>query len=235
MMKDTIEKKVNNYIREHDMLAAGDRAVVGVSGGADSICLLHLLASLQKTMEMELLAVHVHHGLRGEEAERDARFVEAVCRSLAIPCVIVREDVETYAREQGLSLEEAGRNLRYRAFRKAAEGWKSRNGQGRYRIAVAHQKEDQVETILHNLFRGSGLRGLSGMAPVRGEIIRPLLCVGRQEVLDYLEENQHDYCVDSTNETLDYTRNKLRNYLIPEICREINNGAAEHIRAAGEK
>lgn len=224
-----MRKRVEAFIREHHMLETGSRVVAAVSGGADSVCLFHLLSELRQEFQMELLAVHVHHGLRGEEADRDAEFVKGLARRLKVPCMIIYEDVSAYAESHGLSTEEAGRILRYQALRKQAGLWG-----GDVRIAVGHQKEDQAETILHNLFRGSALKGLAGMAPVSGDIIRPLLCVGRQEILEYLKEQGLTFCEDSTNGSSDYTRNRIRR-MLPQICSQVNSGAVEHILEAGEK
>ena len=246
-----MRKRVEEFIREHKMLEPGSRVIVGVSGGADSVCLLQVLFELRESLGVQLRAVHVHHGLRGEEADRDAAFVEELCGRLGLECTVVHRDVRGYAAQQGISEEEAGRELRYEIFKEMADGWDEECGSGIMeagwqidrtggndrpcRIAVAHHQEDQAETILHNLFRGSGLKGLGGMAPVRGQVIRPLLCVSRSEIEAYLRERGIGYCTDSTNGTLDYTRNRLRNHLIPEICQEINAGAVEHIVAAGQR
>ena len=265
--------RVVSYIREQDLLRAGDRVVAGVSGGADSVCLLHVLVRLREEMGLTIRAVHVHHGLRGAEADRDAAFVEALSARWNVPCRVVRADVRGYAAAEGLSEEEAGRILRYRAF--AGEAEKLAAGQaesaaceagaedGRsakspaVKIAVAHQKEDQAETILHNLLRGSALRGLTGMAPSacpdgweraadregpgkegagRGRIllIRPLLAVSRGEIREYLTRNHLEYCEDSTNGTNGYTRNRIRR-LLPLLCRDVNERAVDHILAAGER
>ena len=234
-----MRKRVSDFIRRYHMLETGSRVVAAVSGGADSVCLFHVLSQLRGEFQLKLLAVHVHHGLRGAEADRDAEFVENLAERFGVPCVVVHEDVAGYAEEHGLSAEEAGRILRYRALRYEAErfGAESPDDAGRcgdVRIAVGHQKEDQAETILHNLFRGSSLKGLSGMAPVSGDIIRPLLCVGRQEIRDYLKENGLDFREDSTNASSDYTRNRIR-MMLPQICREVNAGAIDNILAAGEK
>ncbi len=224
-----MQKKIEAYIREWNMLTNGDKVIVAVSGGADSVCLFHILLSLKERYSLGLRAVHVHHGLRGEEADRDARFVETFCRDVSIPCKVVWVNASSYGKEHGLTVEEAGRELRYGILEQEAGVW------GAAKIAVAHHQEDQAETILHHLFRGSGLKGLSGIPPVRGAVIRPLLCVGKKEILAYLEERHLEYCEDSTNFSTDYTRNRLRLYLIPEICAAVNEEAVEHIVQAGEK
>lgn len=222
-----MQKKVKAFIRENNMIDPKDRVIVAVSGGADSICLLHLLDEMKEELQTELHVVHVHHGLRGEEADRDADFVEKEAKRRKLPCKVIRRNVAEYAKIKGLSFEEAGRIVRYQILEEEAQQW------GGAKIAVAHHQEDQVETILHNLFRGSGLKGLCGMAAVRGAVIRPLLCVERKEILDYLKSQSLDYCEDSTNVSEDYTRNRLRHRLIPEICSDINAGAVWHIVNAG--
>lgn len=224
-----MQKKIEAYIREHHMIEEGSRVIAAVSGGADSVCMLHLLTSLRGKLKFELRAVHVHHGLRGAEADRDARYVRELSNRWEVPCLVIYEDVASYGRDRGMSLEEAGREVRYGALYREAGRWEGSV------IAVAHHQEDQAETILHNLFRGSGLKGLGGMAPVRGAVIRPLLCVSRQEILGYLKDRDIVCCEDSTNASCDYTRNRLRHMVIPVVCREINPEAVEHIAAAGER
>ena len=227
--------KAASYIRKYDLLRAGDRVVAGVSGGADSVCLLHVLVGLREELGLTVRAVHVHHGLRGEEADRDAAFVEKLAAEWDVPCCVVYADVRGYAEKNGVSEEEAGRILRYRTLREEAEGL----GRVGVKIAVGHQKEDQAETILHNFFRGSALKGLAGMAPSASMdggicIIRPLLGVSRAEIRSYLAENGLRFCEDSTNDTADYTRNRIRR-LLPVICHDVNAQAVEHILAAGER
>ena len=256
-----VQKKMEEFIRRERLLEMGDRVVLGVSGGADSMCMMELFAAARETWKLELLVVHVHHGLRGAEADRDAEFVKAEAQKLGIQCVVERRDVRSVAAERGLSLEEAGRDVRYGILREYAEKWTGRSvempterdgavvevaggcgseasgvaGRRPAKIAVAHHQEDQAETILHNLFRGSGLKGLGGMSARRGQIIRPLLCLEKKEILEYLAERHIAYCEDSTNQENEYTRNRLRNELIPQIRRDINERAVEHITEAGER
>lgn len=226
-------KEAFDYITGHHMLHPGDRVVVGVSGGADSLCLLHVLSCLKESLSIELRAVHVHHGLRGTEADRDAAFTETVCEDLAIKCYVEWIHVDEEAKARGISVEEAGRLARYRILEAAAETWEGEYPGERVKIAVAHHKADSVETILLNLFRGSGLKGLSGISPLRGRIIRPLLWAGKEEILDYLKEESLNYVTDSTNAENEYARNRIRNQILPLITSEINAGAAENILRAG--
>lgn len=228
---NAFEQNVYNYIRAQQLVEPGMRLVLGVSGGADSICLLRVLAALKKPLgipEDGLAVVHVHHGIRGEEADADAAFTEQICRTLELPCYIYREDVPAIAKQEGISVEEAGREIRYRRM-------EEKRCTLRYdRIAVAHNRDDMAETVLFHLIRGSGLRGLGGMAPCRGNIIRPLLGTSRLEIEAYLECLQQPFCEDSTNAELIYTRNQIRHTILPAM-RELNPRAVEHIcEAAAE-
>ena len=241
----SLKEKVLSYIRTHNMLAPGQRVVAGLSGGADSVCLLSLLADLREEYSLELRAVHVHHGLRGEEADRDAAFSRELCRSLGVPFSLAFVNVKEEAGKRRISEEEAGRILRYQVFEREAGRWEQELRREKtaepagsqpesVKIAVAHHGDDSAETILYQLFRGSGLKGLSGIPPARGNIIRPLLCAERREIIAYLEEKGLPFVTDSTNLENDYARNKIRNQILPMAVQEINQGAADHIRRAGE-
>nr|WP_243019612.1 tRNA lysidine(34) synthetase TilS [Clostridium sp. AM30-24] len=221
-------QKVLGFMRNKHMTDRGDGVLAAVSGGADSVCLLLLLNGMAAELGIRVFAFHMNHGIRGEEADRDEQFVEELCKQLEIPLTVAHEKVETYAEEHGLSGEEAGRILRYRHLEETAERYQCA------KIAVAHHEDDDAETVLLNLFRGSGLAGLSGIRPVRGKIIRPLLCVSRKEIEEYLKEQGFSWCEDSTNRENDYTRNKIRNELLPWVRENINSRAAEHILAASE-
>lgn len=221
-------QKVLGFMRNKHMTDRGDGVLAAVSGGADSVCLLLLLNGMAAELGIRVFAFHMNHGIRGEEADRDEQFVGELCKQLEIPLTVAHEKVETYAEEHGLSGEEAGRILRYRHLEETAERYQCT------KIAVAHHEDDDAETVLLNLFRGSGLAGLSGIRPVRGKIIRPLLCVSRKEIEEYLKEQGFSWCEDSTNRENDYTRNKIRNELLPWVRENINSRAAEHILAASE-
>ena len=194
------------------------RILCAVSGGADSMCLLHLLHSRGR----DVVAAHFEHGIRGEESLRDAAFVQSWCRERGIPCVTGHGDVPVYAREKGISMETAARALRYRFLEETAAeqdcAW----------IATAHTADDNVETVLLNLTRGAGALGLQGIPPCRGKIIRPLLGVSRREIEDYLEENAVPHVEDSSNESDDYSRNRIRRRVTP-VLREINPGLNEAV------
>ena len=229
-----MKENTRDYMKQHHMTAPGDGVVAGLSGGADSVCLLHLLWCLKEELGFKLRAVHVHHGLRGEEADRDASFSAEFCRRFQIPFREVRIDAAAEARAAGISVEEAGRQARYRILEEEAVCWEKEEMISVH-IAAAHHGDDNAETILHHLFRGSGLKGLSGIAPVRGRMIRPLLWTGREEILCYLKEKHLQWMEDSTNRENEYTRNRIRNKLIPLITAEINPQAVQNILRAGER
>lgn len=208
------------------MIEAGDCILAGVSGGADSVCLLMLLAELREEMGFALEAVHVEHGIRGEESRQDAAFVEDLCRAIQIPLHMIEVDVPAYSEEKGLGTEEAARILRYEAFRKIAL-------QKNAKIALAHHQEDNAETMLFQLARGSSLAGLCGMQPIRKDdggvtYIRPLLHVHREEVEVFLKEQEQFYRMDSTNAELTYSRNYIRNIILPKF-KEVNAQAVQHM------
>lgn len=228
-----MKRETLDFIKKYHMLYPGDRVAVGVSGGADSVCLLHLLWCLKEELHIELKAVHVHHGLRGAEADRDAAFSKEFCRQLGVPCEVTEIHADAEAKAQGISVEEAGRNARYRILEAEAADWERETGLA-VKIAVAHHGDDSAETILHNLCRGSGLRGLSGIAPVRGRVIRPLLWAERKEILSYLQSEGLTYVEDSTNGESDYTRNLIRNEILPLINSGVNERAVKNILRAGE-
>ena len=169
---ENLEYTVRQTICRYHMLQPGDQVVIALSGGADSVCLLSLLADMREEMGLKLRSLHVHHGLRGEEADRDGDFSIKISEALGVPCHMIKAEVKKYASQTGMSEEEAGRILRYKALEEEAGAWEGENGQT-VKIAVAHHSRDQAETILLNLFRGSGLGGLKGIPYVRDRIIRP--------------------------------------------------------------
>ena len=218
--------KVKEYMQIHHMVDPGSKIVVGVSGGPDSVALFYILLELADRMKLSLAVVHINHGLRGKEADRDQAYVENICQKEHVPCHCFYIDLKDYAKKTGMSEEEAGRAYRYQCFEKV------RKEESAQKIAVAHQQEDTCETVLMNLFRGTGIRGLAGIPAVRGTIIRPLLSTGRGEIEAYLEEKGIPWCTDATNLTEAYTRNKIRNRLLPYIEEQINPAAGRHIQEA---
>ena len=219
---------IKAYVEKYHMLQKKDHVIIGVSGGADSICLLFMLKELQKEYDLTLTAVHVHHGLRGESADADERYVADVCKDQDIELYVAHEDVNAYAKEQKLTVEEAGRNVRRAVFEKVREEKQAA------KIALAHHQNDNAETMLWNLSRGCGLRGICGISPVEGVYIRPLLCMQRQEIEAYLKENGISYCTDETNLEDHYTRNRIRNHVIPYLEEEINAQTVEHMAETAE-
>ncbi|MCI8495833.1 MAG: tRNA lysidine(34) synthetase TilS [Lachnospiraceae bacterium] len=217
-----MQKKVRNFMKEYHMVEEGDCVLVAVSGGADSICLLLLLLELCHELRITVCVVHVEHGIRGLESVKDAEFVEAFCRQRRIPYKIYSCNALEYARKKRISVEEGARELRYHYFQQATEEF------GAHKTAVAHNQNDCAETMLFHLARGTGMKGLCGIKPVRERIIRPLLCVGRQEIEAFLALRKQEYCIDQTNQELRYTRNKIRHQVLP-ILEEINRGAVFHM------
>ncbi len=232
-MGQEIIRKVRGYVEKYRMVLPGDTVVAGVSGGADSVCLLLLLKELAEEMRLRLVGVHVNHGIRGAEAERDAAFVKELCARFEVPYVLVEKDVKAYAKRARLSEEEAGREVRYRAFERVLEEHMG-GMEGKGKIAVAHNANDQAETVLFHLLRGAGLAGLSGIRPVRGRVIRPVLCLKREEIEAYLREREVSFCIDRTNMEDTYTRNRIRNHIFPYVEKEVCHGAVGHICEAAE-
>lgn len=209
-MSTVLEQKALCALRQYSLFSQGDRIAVGVSGGADSVALLRFLAALRPQFSWDLVVCHIHHGLRGAEADRDECFVRALAEQLGLPCAVSRIDAAALALRDHISVEEAGRMARYAFFAQTA-------GEGG-RIATAHTLDDSIETVLMNLVRGTGLRGLCGIPRIRGNIVRPLLDCTRAEVEDYLGALGQPYCTDSTNLTDDYTRNRIRHDILPRLC-----------------
>lgn len=226
-MKDDIYEKIAVFCAKNKLFAKGDGVIIGLSGGADSVCLLWILARFKEQWGLRLEAVHVNHGIRGEEAARDQEFAVSFAEGLGIPCHVITRNVPKLAKEWQVAEEEAGRVCRYQCFEEL------RQELGYDKIAVAHHRDDQAETILFQLLRGSGLRGLGGMRPKRGVIVRPLLETGRQEIERLLQEEQLSYCIDSTNNQENYTRNRIRLQVLPYLQEEIQPAAVLHIAQAG--
>ncbi|MDD4113221.1 MAG: tRNA lysidine(34) synthetase TilS [Herbinix sp.] len=226
--------KASNYIKSHILIEKGDRILVGVSGGADSVCLLHILSTLYQDTDVDFFAVHVHHGIRKEEADRDEAFVRELCYSLKIQYRSYHYDVKSIASREGISEEEAGRKVRYESFVDASNAYRCN------KVAVAHNKNDNAETFIFNLFRGSAVKGLTGMDSIitmktdvgKIKVIRPLLAITREEIEAYLEERNLPYQNDSTNFSDVYTRNKIRNQVLGYAKSQINSNVIEHINNA---
>ena len=211
-----IEQKVIKFIKDHNIISSGDNILIALSGGPDSVFLLSFLVRFRNKYNIKIGLLHYNHKLRGEEAERDQNFCRSVAEQYNLPFFLEQGDVKKYAEENKLSVEEAGRILRYKALEAAAER------EGFNKIATAHNSNDNEETILLNLFKGAGLHGITGIPVIRGNIIRPMLCLSKAEVLEYLSYYNISYITDSSNAECDFMRNKLRNIIIPLIKKEIN-------------
>lgn len=234
------------------MLSRQDRVICGLSGGADSVFLLLCLKEYSEELGFPLRAVHVHHGIRGAEADRDAAFCAELCERLGVPLTVRRRKIPEEARAAGLSEEEAGRNARREIFEEEAHRWiagEAENGSHAIvRVALAHHLDDLAESVLFRIARGSGIRGLAAMRPVSclrektgGPailLIRPLLNVTRQEIEEELSEVNQPYCTDSTNAEDDAARNRIRHRILPELEDSVNSAASLHLaqiaRAAAE-
>lgn len=222
-----------NIVLENIRLAAGrfnmfgkaDTIVCALSGGADSVCLTLALKELSSEYGFKLKAVHVNHLLRGAESDRDEQFCRDLCEREDIPLTVFRADAAAFSKEQKLSLESGARKLRYNFFDEVC-------GENA-RIATAHTLSDSAETVIFNLSRGTGLKGLCGIPPVRDKMIRPLIYCKREEILSYLSEKGQDFVTDSTNLSDDYSRNKIRHNVIP-VLEELNSGFLESIKRLTE-
>ena len=223
------EQKVKVYVERFHMIEPKDTIVLGISGGADSVCLLKILARWKEAWGISLRAVHVHHQLRGEEADADERFVRELCENEGIPCRVFHEDVQGMAQREKIGLEEAGRIARYRCFATVCEDV------GGGKIALAHHQDDLAETMLHHLVRGTGMAGLCSLKPVSGNRIRPLLCLEKEEILVYLEAAGQPWRTDSSNLEDDYTRNRIRHHVLEELKTEVNPRAVRHMAQLSEE
>lgn len=223
LMKDSFLAKVRNYILTEKLIEKGDRIVIGVSGGADSVALFKVLAMLKTELSLELNVITVNHGLRAE-AISECEYVESLCREENILFSQINVNVSELAAKWGVGTEEAGRKVRYRAFEERAEAL----GEGA-KIAVAHNQNDSAETMLFHLFRGTGPRGLASIRPKRGNVIRPLLCVTRSEIEKWLCEKEIRFYTDASNLTDEYTRNKIRHHILEYAVSDINSNAVEHM------
>ncbi|WP_416200902.1 MAG: tRNA(Ile)-lysidine synthase [Thermocaproicibacter melissae] len=215
-MKDdvaAIEQKISETISRWNMFPHGCHVIAGLSGGADSVAMLHYLCSHSAELGIQVTAAHVNHGLRGAEADRDERFSVEFCQSLGIACRVFHTDVAAEAKQKSQGIEECGREVRYSFFRSLC----SQNG----RIATAHTLTDNAETVLLNLTKGAGTKGLCGIPPVRDNIVRPLLGITRQQVEQYCAHYGLNFVTDSTNLSDEYVRNNLRHHVVPAL-REIN-------------
>lgn len=217
--------EVDRYIHKYDMLKDTGHIVIGLSGGADSVCLARYFIYLRSKGGPDITAVHVNHMLRGREAKRDEDFVKSFCSHWSIPLVVFHKDVGRISDEYKMTVEEAGRSVRYECFRDVMGKSADR---GKVRLAVAHHADDLAETMVFRMIRGTGPRGLVAMRPVQDDIIRPFLAVRKKEILNILEELQQDYVEDSSNHETEYSRNFIRHHILPDM-EQINPRAVEHL------
>ena len=225
----TMIKKVEQYISQYHMIDPGDRIVAGVSGGADSVCLLLLLSEYREICPFQLAVCHVNHMIR-TDARKDAEFVRNLCEQKNIPFHLYEYPVEKLADQDGISTEEEGRKLRYTSFETTLKLYGETG-----KIAVAHNQNDCAETMLFHLFRGTGMTGMAGILPKRDNIIRPILCLDRQTIEAYLVQNKVSWCIDSTNGENTYTRNKIRNVILPYAEKEICRNTTQHLANAAKE
>ncbi len=224
----SIEARVLQTISQYNMISRGDKILVAVSGGADSVCLLSVLDRLKNDLGFGLYCAHVNHGLRGEAADSDQMFVQDMCSRRGIKFFSKKVDVAALAKEKKVSTEEAGRGVRYDFFNELLEQY------GFQKIATAHNRDDNAETIMMRIIRGTGIDGLGGIKYVRDElIIRPILDIPRCDIEKYCKEKNLDFCTDATNFENDYTRNKIRNELIPYLEREFNSNIKDTLVRLG--
>ena len=214
-MKRT-EQKILRFIEQYNLIKKGDKILVALSGGPDSVLVLHFLNKFRKKYKIELLALHFNHGLRGKESDQDANFAKEFCDTLNIQFSLKKLDVKNFAKRNNFSIEEAARLLRYKNLEIIAEK------QNCTKIVTAHNLSDNTETILMNLFTGTGVSGLKGIPIHRDNIIRPLICLGKQEILDYLTKEKINYRVDSSNLSDDFRRNYIRNRIVPLVKTKLN-------------
>ena len=211
-----MKNKVLDTIKKYNLIQEGDKIVLGVSGGPDSISMLHILNEIKEQYKFEIYVAHINHMIRVEAAD-DEKYVQQYCQKNNIQCFIKRIDVQQVAYTEKIGTEEAGRNIRYEFFEEVLQKVEAN------KIAIAHNKNDKIETIIMNLLRGSGLSGLKGIEPIReNKFIRPLIECERQEIEQYCEQEKLNPRIDKTNFENDYTRNKIRNIVIPYIKEEFN-------------
>ncbi len=222
-MNKTVEQKALNFIDENHLIEKGDKVLVALSGGADSVFLLYFLIKFKRRFGIEVAAFHLNHKLRGKTAIEDEKFCVDFCSKTNVEFVSVRKDVKAFAKRMKVSVEEAGREIRYSELNKAAKKI------GCTKIATAHNLSDNVETVLLNFVKGTCVKGLAGIPISRNNIIRPILCISSEEIRKYLKENNIPFKVDESNLDSDYERNFLRNEIIPKLKRRLNPRLEEKI------
>ena len=210
-------------IKDNNLINEGDKIVIGVSGGPDSICLLHLLNNLTNTLKITIYVAHINHSIR-EVADMETKYVQDFCKKIGVECFVKKEDILSLAKKQKKGTEEVGRQVRYSFFDEILEKTNSN------KIATAHNSNDRAETVILNILRGSGISGLKGIEAIRDQkYIRPLINTDRESIEKYCEENNLEPKIDETNKENIYTRNKVRNVVIPYIKKEFNQNIIKTI------
>ena len=225
-MWDKHWERVDSFLKKWEMLQEGDSILLGISGGADSICLARYFLAKRESLSLKLCAVHINHMLRGDEAKRDEEFVRDFCHKWNVPLNVEYRNIKEESRQKKCSEEEAGRIARYECFEKYAKEYQCE------KIAVAHHQNDAAETILFRMLRGTGPQGMAGILPVNEKIIRPFLCLSREEITDILQNIGQEYVNDSTNTSEEYSRNYIRHRILPEM-ESVNQKATAHISELG--
>jgi tRNA(Ile)-lysidine synthase len=219
--------KVTNAIRKYSMLSGEERVLIGLSGGPDSVCLLHAFDKIKDDFRLDLHATYIDHCLRPNETDAEIQFCKNLCENLKIPFITKSINVKSHTKKQKINMQEAARQLRYKVFEETSYEINA------HKIALGHTADDQAETLLMRLFRGSGPTGLSGIPPVRGNIIRPLIEIERKEIERFLDDEKIDFIVDSSNLKKDYLRNKIRLSFIP-MLKELNPDIIETLSKTAE-
>lgn len=223
-----MKQKILQTIKKYNLIQSGDSIVIGVSGGPDSICLLHILNELKEELNFKIYVAHINHMIR-EEADEETEYVKNFCKNIGVECFTQKIDVVKIAKEEKIGTEEAGRKIRYNFFEEILKKTNSN------KIATAHNNNDKVETIIMNVLRGSGIAGLKGLDPIReNKFIKPLIETSREEIEAYCEENKLNPRIDKSNNENIYTRNKVRNVVIPYVKNEFNPNILKTINRLSE-
>ena len=223
-----MKNKILHTIKKYNLIENGDSIVIGVSGGPDSICLLYVLNDLKKELNFKIYVAHINHMIR-KEADEETEYVKKFCKNIGVECFTKKIDVIEIAKELKVGTEEAGRKIRYDFFEEVLRNTNSN------KIATAHNNNDKVETIIMNILRGSGISGLKGLDPIReNKFIKPLIETSREEIENYCEENKLNPRIDKSNNENIYTRNKVRNCVIPYIKKEFNPNILKTINRLSE-
>lgn len=223
-----MKQKILQTIKKYNLIKSGDSIVVGVSGGPDSICLLHILNELKKELNFKIYVAHINHMIR-EEADEETEYVKNFCKNIGVECFAQKINVVKIAKEEKIGTEEAGRKIRYNFFEEILKNTNSN------KIATAHNNNDKVETIIMNILRGSGTAGLKGLDPIReNKFIKPLIETSREEIEAYCKQNKLNPRIDKSNNENIYTRNKVRNIVIPYVKNEFNPNILKTINRLSE-